>query len=294
MKAYIKDLKAWRTSCGQIRQIPFMYTAQELGPMFGKSAEETIRLQYDFLSCGDQSTSIDMFGFNVFRWCSTQCMNTPDHCGMDPIKAQFENNLRIPILLTEYVCVSFDYATKKRVWNQVDYYYTNGFMNVFSGGSAYSYSKGQEPDVDFSFFTGGDPALRIPGTQKTCDPLQPNICNVDNYGTKLTGITAAANAAPISTIPAGTLPQCPVIPGITNILPVTRQGANGYINVVCPNGNVVNPPSTTGGASTGGSNNNPPPSPGNSNFGNFASSNSNFSSFSFIAFIAAIIAALTL
>lgn len=71
LKAYARDLKMYMSMCnsesdsptnGQMRQIPLMYAATDEGLATWDEA--------DYLFCGDQAASIDIFGVNNERWIS--------------------------------------------------------------------------------------------------------------------------------------------------------------------------------------------------------------------------------
>jgi hypothetical protein len=246
VKAFTRDVKAYQRSCAQtLRYIPLMYTAAD-NPINGLLAEENDRAKLDYLTCNNEEESIDIFGLNIFRWCSDDC--TEESCGLDRVYNAFLGS-RIPILFTEYGCAEFFNSMRQpnsqRTWKQVPLYYSSKYAQILSGGSAFAY--GDISGMEFAFFTGGNLSYSDPpGLEKKCEvelvavDSYARVCNVDEYSAQLKKvdwnrfISQTTNSSLYSRAQLSSDWSCPSIGDFDLSLPPTRQGAEGYIPYFCP------------------------------------------------------------
>jgi len=82
-----------------------------------------------YLNCGNQSSAIDFYGYNLFSWCGDSSFM---QSGWQQRAAAFEN-YSVPVFLAEYGCNVFS----PREFSQVPVLYGNRMTPVFSGGSVY-------------------------------------------------------------------------------------------------------------------------------------------------------------
>ena len=271
VKAYARDIRRFMSSChlsDHSRIIPLLYAAADNAiPHF--SAEENDRLKLDYLACsanrgqsgeegeavggGEEERGIDLFGVNLFRFCSDQC--TFHSCESAKVVAAFASS-PLPLLLTEYGCSRFAFHlnhTERLGVNPFDetrLLYSPAMSGVFSGGCAYTY--GVRGGEDWAFFEGGGRAARgKPGGTKRCG--WPNdSCRIDQYEQRLAEVaereaerkraTAAQDADGDNAGDGGmeggeAVPNaCPTMLGFDLTIADSRQGAEGYEAVPCQAG----------------------------------------------------------
>lgn len=245
VKAFARDVKAYMNSCrSSMRPIPLTYSSADTPgstPPHSPDVMDALKAQY--LSC-DGSASIDIYGLNLYRWCSDQ-----DTFEKVYQKLQDElESLSIPVIMTEMDCTDFYYhingtTTKgQRDWKVMTTLLGPNMSEVFSGGTAYSY--GSEGGSSFAFYLGGGSDFKgSPGYNKSCG-FPDNVCAVDLFATALAAAECPDNTPVGANLciwtPTGynrTTPTCPsddVLPKGIGAVPPTRQGAPGYIAVSCP------------------------------------------------------------
>lgn len=184
VKGFTRDIKNYMRGCKHnMRYVPLMYAAAD-NAMMGVSADDTERLKLQYLTCGEESTRIDVYGANIYRWCSSVAMY---HSSQYEALVENLKNLTSAMVLSEYGCGDFYWVPGKpkepfrgqRDWKQLPAVFSNPMALTFSGGSAYSY--GVEGGEMFAFYSGGDKGPRAsPGYVKmTGDPH--NMSNADNF-----------------------------------------------------------------------------------------------------------------
>lgn len=85
----------------------------------------------NYLTCGDETVSLDLFGLNNYEWCGN---STFANSGWESIVDDF-SNLPVAAYMSEYGCIT----SPPRLWQEVGSLYSAPTTNVFSGGIAFSY-----------------------------------------------------------------------------------------------------------------------------------------------------------
>lgn len=117
MKQYVKD-KNYHTGIG--------YAADDASDLRDTIAQ--------YMNCGDPSTGVDFYGYNVYEWCGQSSFA---ESGYNRILEFFES-YSVPAFFAEYGCNTQGGAAK-RVWQETGALYADNMTKVLSGGIVYEY-----------------------------------------------------------------------------------------------------------------------------------------------------------
>ena len=150
VKSFVRDIKAFMGACtsfGQ-RQIPLMYSSRDGGPTNMASGAMN-RFIADYLSCGSQDQSVDIFSINIARWCNPDCMTkSSDKCGYDTLKNDMcgsttsTTGIRVPLLFT-YGCSQYNKngVIVQREWLETQYLFSSSMNYCFAGQSENNFQR---------------------------------------------------------------------------------------------------------------------------------------------------------
>lgn len=231
IKAYARDLKSYMDMCNtysqspsyqQMRQIPLMYAAADTSV----NTVEYYREKAQYLFCGNWSNSVDIFGLNNERWC-TSTGGAREYQGISAWVT--EQKFPGPFLHSEEGCSVQAYSAGYRDWAQLpnffqNYpgidgffaytYYGNPNFNMFDSATATA-TENQDGKQFFSqvkTIGGGSSVSQV-------DVTWPQ-CATSLYGTD---IDSLYNVREYDTGPTGRAPNCPKPAPPFNIERVTDE-----------------------------------------------------------------------
>lgn len=126
VKAAVRDTKAYIASKN--------YRAMGVG--YAADDDATVRASVSsYLNCGDPSTSIDFWGYNIYEWCGDSTYQTSGYAART---AEFQN-YNVPVFFAEYGCNTQPGGAATREFTEVAALYGTDMAPVFSGGIVYEY-----------------------------------------------------------------------------------------------------------------------------------------------------------
>ncbi|WOO80933.1 1,3-beta-glucanosyltransferase gel4 [Vanrija pseudolonga] len=122
VKAAARDTKAYLRSIGSKALVG--YAAVDTDLDFRNALA-------DYLTCGNDSVSVDLYGLNNYEWCGQATYSTS---GWNTITQGF-SNLTVAAYMSEFGCIT----AGPRLWTEIPALLSSPVSDVFSGGIAFSY-----------------------------------------------------------------------------------------------------------------------------------------------------------
>lgn len=122
VKAAVRDMKAY-IKAKDYRAIGIGYATNDDSAIRNDMA--------NYFDCGEQETSIDFWGLNIYSWCGDSSYTQSGY------NVQTENfkNYNVPVFFAEYGCN----LVRPRTFTQVKALYGENMTSVWSGGIVYMY-----------------------------------------------------------------------------------------------------------------------------------------------------------
>lgn len=176
MKSYIKE-KNYRT----------------MGVGYAADDDATSRANVaDYLNCGNASSAIDFWGYNIYEWCGNSSFTSS---GYNQRTAEF-SNYTVPSFFAEYGCNNNGAAN--RPFTEVGALFGPDMNDVFSGGIVYEYF---EETNDFGL-------VSVSGTAVTT--LSPEFTDLASQISSISSVATGTNSA--SYTPTNTVARsCPTV-----------------------------------------------------------------------------------
>ncbi|ODQ56451.1 beta-1,3-glucanosyltransferase [Saitoella complicata NRRL Y-17804] len=122
VKAAVRDVKSYMTSKGY-RSVPVGYSTND--------DSDTRIPMAEYFNCGDNSTSVDFYGVNIYEWCGDSSYT---ESGYSERTAEFAN-FSVPLFMSEFGCNT----VTPRPFTEVQAIYGSNMTGVWSGGIVYQW-----------------------------------------------------------------------------------------------------------------------------------------------------------
>lgn len=140
-KQFIRDMRAYVSSCSDLRHVP-------VGLVSADSYRDELALYYNCQSnLNDDCEAAEWYGINSYVYCDSKAQKYEDAMGFQLLQQSFaKNNYSIPVMLTEFGCISKSFPTVKGVRSQRNFLQAKWLLeeetlrDSFSGGFAFEYS----------------------------------------------------------------------------------------------------------------------------------------------------------
>lgn len=126
VKAAVRDTKAY------IQQKGYRW----MGVGYAANDDVDIRRQIaDYFNCGNQSSAIDFWGYNIYSWCGNSNFATSGY--NDDL--EFFSNYSAPVFFAEYGCNTVPGGAAGRKFTETAALYAPNMTKVFTGGIVFMY-----------------------------------------------------------------------------------------------------------------------------------------------------------
>lgn len=141
-KKFIKDMREYLSSCSSLRRVP-------VGLISADNDREALA---DYYNCGDgEFETAEWYGLNSYVFCDGKASNYSEALGFHLLAKAFEDlNYSIPVLLTEFGCLSETFPTVDGYPGQRNFLQGQWMLSEpelrgqFQGGFAFEYSMEME------------------------------------------------------------------------------------------------------------------------------------------------------
>jgi hypothetical protein len=140
-KQFIRDMRAYMNSCSNLRHVP-------IGLVSADDERDELSLYYNCqTNPDDEFEAAEWYGLNSYVFCNGKARKYEDAPGFQLLQQSFaEKNYSIPVLLTEFGCISESFPTVRGVASQRNFLQAKWLLeeeplrDSFSGGFAFEYS----------------------------------------------------------------------------------------------------------------------------------------------------------
>lgn len=140
LKKFVRDMRAYTKSCHHMRHVP-------MGLIMADSDRDENTLYYNCQSNPrDDLDHAEWYGINTYVYCDGAAEKYEDAKGFETLQKSFDSyNYSIPVLLTEFGCLSKTFPTSdgyqaQRNFNQAKWLSLPKVQKAFSGGLVFEYS----------------------------------------------------------------------------------------------------------------------------------------------------------
>jgi hypothetical protein len=139
LKKFVRDMRAFARKCKGMRHVP-------VGLIMADSDRDENTLYYNCQSSEDDLEHAEWYGLNTYVYCNGNRTSFEEAVGFKTLSDSFDSyNYSIPVLLTEFGCLSRSFPTidgyeGQRSFNQAKWLGLPQVQNNFAGGFAFEYS----------------------------------------------------------------------------------------------------------------------------------------------------------